>query len=406
MAGGKNIKSTVKNFPRFEFKGGLGPFRWGGMHLDGDPSSIPVNQPRIIINGRIEDGVIRNRAGLAKLDASAVGDSANCIGAIAALDPPPLRIYFITNYCSGGLGCTIYLADSELDNEIQIAGKIYAQVAHNVVLGKYGQYLYVSSKGRLMRFDPQQIPYGVSNPGSGIVADVIFDFGLGKDIAFIQEFGGLLFIGVNDVGGDDRVYSYDGVTVAAELSAAGPLGQGTCLYRDLMVFGYTTTNKITYRTADGTYTDVVPGAGTLPDPIAMLSWQDNVYIVGSTTSIWLFTGTAVSSVRTIATAVNFKGLAELRGQLFFAYNEAASARIGKYDGANWTNVEKNLTAQFSNVPELGGMVSYRERLAVTARIDPASPSLYFSDGFVTNGSWVGTNPSLTPAGLAYSPIVV
>ena len=124
--------------PRFEFKAGREGFAWRGMRQEGDPSSNPNNQPRMIVNARPNGGGFRERPGFTPFNTSALHSASACIKSMFDLPiATPVRVWMVGDGCPGisaSVGFYIGAFDPEQDPDFQ-SYYYYSSATSGVVIG-------------------------------------------------------------------------------------------------------------------------------------------------------------------------------------------------------------------------------------------------------------------------------
>lgn len=388
---------------RFEFNVGLDGFQWGGVYTEGSPARNPVHRPRALINARLQGGEIVERDGLTKFNSSPFHNASACVRHIDNFQGEPLKLWMTGDGCpdiSSSSGRHVSAIDQEQDPEFQRV-VYYDSASQSAVVARFDGHIYVGVDS-----DLRVLTLIIPEPGTealtvgGSSQDrVVFSFttaaGYDDDytIRCMLEFDGKLFIGLDTGTGVSKIVTWDGVSIRDDKTT---IDAPTCfgLYHvpsggDCIVAGFdSVTNGIKYRaTGDspGTWTDVSPGAGTL-GALSMAAYKDVLYIADDSGDVWSWDGTTLQSAHSPGSATACRAVTVFNALLYFGYETAASARIGKYDGSTWTDVEKNLTTQFSGTTSIHALKPYRNSLYAGV-IRSGAGQVMFSPETTTSGSW-------------------
>lgn len=400
---------------RHEFVNGQGGFRWSGVLLEGNPSANPANRPRIIRNGRVKGGDIVNRDGLSKFNTSVLDASNAHILHMADYQiSRPKRLWILGNGCPGissSAGFYVGHLDPEQEPEFQRAVN-YSSLTLGLVIGRFGSDLYIGSDDTLRKLELIAQPYGTENLAiSGSSQDVSIKTFTGFTITWLKEFDGRLFIGLSN-GASSKIATWDGVSIQDDLTGINP---PTCaaVFRapdggDALVVGFASaTNLIKYRVTGsdpGTWANVAPGAGTLGS-LSMTPFKDKLYIADDSGEVWTWDpGTSLTATHTPASATACRAVEANEGFLYVGYETLTAARIAKYDGSSWTDVEKDITAQYTGVTSIRALSWYRNFLYAGATKAGAG-KLYLSSAGSTSGSYGEITPNALNNGAINSLLV-
>lgn len=389
---------------RFEFltdKDG----QWGGMRTEGSPSQNPSKRPRLLINCDIVGGEIQERPGLTKLFASPLHSASACVRNIIPFNmPKPFKLWLVTAGCPGldaALGFSINAIDTEQSPEFQRV-TYYNGTSAQVVLARYNEGMYVGSDAILRRLQMIRQPWGVESLAvSGSSQDTPLNTFTGFTIRCMIEFDGKLFIGLDNGAGASKVVTYDGISFRDDVTG---IDAPTCfaLYRiqnggDALVMGTSTTNTLYIRsTGDSPATWTSLGTVAAKE---MLAYRDVLYIATETADIYSWNGTTLAVARTPASATTTRCFALFNGYLYFGYETATAAIVGKLDSSgSWTDVEKNLTTQFANTAQIRSLTSYRGFLIGSGLETAAGGRIWVSPGTTTTGTWVRIAPNASFVG--------
>ncbi len=394
---------------RFEFRAGFNDFQWRGMLTNGDAGANPPNRPRMLVNGRLDNGAIVERAGLTAFDSTALHSSSACVRLIADF---PLagsggdggrKLWIRGDGCPGiSAGSGFYIAhiDQEQSPEYQRALH-YLTTTNALIMGSFDGNLHLGVDSELRRLQLIPVPYGTENiTVSGTAQDTPIHTFTGFTVRCLQEFDSKLFIGLDAGAGVSKLATWDGLGIRDDLTG---INVPTCFgsYRvqnggDAIVVGFgAATNHIRYRptgASPGTWVTVTPSAGTVAS-FSMASYKDVLYIADGLTGIWAYDGITLSLVRTPASATVVRAVTVFNNFLYFGYDTASAARVGKYDGSTWTDVEKTIPG----ADQLKALAGYRGSL-IAATTFVGAGGIAISPGLATTGTWVQFNLGATNNG--------
>lgn len=389
---------------RFEFRSGNGGL-WGGMETRGDPCRNGAFRPRMLVNVDIYDGEIRARPGLTKLFGSALHSASACIRNILTLNvPTPFKLWSVGVGCPGLSASTGFSVSTlDIDQEPEYQRAVYYNTSSSLPsIAKYGDHIYLGVDDALRKLQLIRQPWGTENLSvSGASQDTPLKTFTGYVIRCIQEFDGMLFIGLDAGAGASKIVTYDGVSFRDDKTGIDP---PTCfaLYRiqnggDAIVVGTSTGNAIYIRpTGDspGTWTSIGSVASA-----EMLSFRDVLYIATGAADLYSWDGSSLAVARSPAGSVALRCLAELNNTLYFGYETATAIIVGKRtSGGTYTDVEKNLTTQFTGASSLRSLAAYRGFLVASGNITASGGRIWVSPGTTTTGTWVQIIPSASNTG--------
>lgn len=392
----------------FEFRTGFAGFKWGGMYTQGDPAACPPNNLRLLVNGRIRNGELLPRPGFENLDNSdAFGD---CLIDITDHRCKPVRLWFAINGCPGGLGGTLASYSPDQEPELQVWSKYFAAQNGTLYLASFDGDVWVGENNKLRRLQVFPLVYGEFGGDLSGGQDIIMQEFEGFVISCLGVFDSKLYIGLDAGAGASKIVEYDGHAFRDDLTGIN-VPTSMAVWRENLAVGFgTATNHIRLRAkgnAPGTYATVSPGAGTVAayqSNRSMLSYRDALYIADGAANLWKYDGSTLAIVKTPASATSMRALAEFYDHLYYGYNTAATARIGKYDGISdvFIDVHKNITAQFTDDTILHSLITYRGLLIVGMSGFQNDNGNYTSQAFVspgadTAGDWFGTGSAGAPA---------
>lgn len=370
-------------------------WRIGGMLTNGDPGSNPPNRPRMIVNMRLRGGSAVPRRGQAVFNGSAFGSSTARITHISDFNvATPLRLWIIgagLPDVSAGAGYYVGHLDPEQDPEFQRA-VYYSTETTPPVIASYDGSLYIGIGSTLNQLQVLRAPVGTENlqVAGGLQQTAVGT--LGGPIRCMKEFDGKLFIGIDAGAGTSKIITFDGITLRDDKTAIDP---PTCFGifhvpngGDALFVGFgSATNHIRYRPeGDGvSWTTVTPGAGTL-DALDMLDVGGELYIASGNGAVWSYNGAALALYHTPASATAVVSLTEWRNVLFVLYSTLTATRVAKQQGGVWTDVVKDLTADFPLVASPTSIRMYRECLYAAAARD-GHGFLYVAKADTPDGTW-------------------
>lgn len=399
MAGKDNLPD---GHGRFEFRSGMGG-AWGGMVTEGDPSVNHPFRPRYLENVDIVGGEIRERPGLTKLFGSALHSSSACVRNIVGMSiPKPHKLWIVGAGCPGlsaSVGFSINAIDTEQSPEFQRV-TYYSGTSNVITLARFNEHMYVGSDAVLRKLQMIRQPWGIESLAvSGSSQDTPLNTFTGFVIRCLIEFDGKLFIGLDNGAGASKVVTYDGISYRDDITGIDP---PTCfaLYRvqnggDALVMGTSNGNTLRIRaTGDSpaTWTSLGTVAAT-----EMLAYRDVLYIATETADIYSWNGTSLAVARTPASATTTRCLALFNGSLYFGYETATAAIVGKLNSSgSWTDVEKNLTTEFTGTTQIRALAAYRGHLIGSGL--RTSGRIWVSPGTDTTGTWLQIVPNVSATG--------
>lgn len=380
---------------RFELRPGVGGFpNWQGMDQDSNPGSIPIFKFRRIINARFREDGILSRGGQSKLNTSVLDSALACVqGLFDYQAATPHKMYGAFDGCFGisaAAGASIGQYDWEQSPRFQRV--IYSSAAtNNYVLAVFDGKMHVGLDSDLKALQLIVYPYGTEAlSASGTSQDTPITSYSGFTIRNMLAFDSKLFVGLDAGAGASKISAWDGLSVRDDLTGINvPTGFG--LWRETIIVGFAAaTNLIKYRTVGappGTWTNVAPGAGTVAMVSRGVSYKDIFYFPDGSTSIWSYDGTTLSAAKTIAGAT-FRCIAVFNGFLYAGYETATpDARLAKFDGSSWTDVDKNFTTQFAGTTSVRTLEAYRGSLYAGC-IQSSNAKIFQSPLTVTSGTWL------------------
>lgn len=398
-----NKNSLPPGHHRFEFRSGKDGL-WGGMMTSADPCRNPAFRPRMLVNCDLYDGEIRQRPGLSKLFGSALHSGSACIRNIVPLNmPTPLKLWSVIAGCPGlspTLGFSVNSIDMDQSPEFQ-RGVYYSTSSALPVLAKFAERMYLGLDSGLKRLQLIDQPWGTEGLSvSGSSQDTPLKTFTGYTVSCMIEFDGLLFIGLDAGAGASKVVTWDGISIRDDKTG---IDAPTCFakYRvqnggDALVMGTATGNALYIRPAGaspGTWSSL----GTVA-AVEMLSFRDVLYIATDGASLYSWDGATLAVARSPAGCTAMRCLAEFNNTLYFGYQTATSAIIGKLTSAGaYTDIEKDLTTQFAN-SIIRVLASYRGFLIAGGSISGSGGRFWISPRATTSGTWKQISPLVDSAG--------
>jgi hypothetical protein len=383
-----------------------------GVNTEVSPSLIRREQFRRLINARWRgDGVVP-RAGQLLLSGVIHSASAGIYPTDFAVGTPK-RLWTLGSGCPGesvGVGFSISHFDQEQEPPYQRA-VWFASATQNIALGTYGGIPHVGLDAELRRLQLVKVPWGTENLSvSGSSQSLPLDSYAGYKFNAMLEVGGIFYLALEDGGGNGKIVAWDGKTSRNDLTGiTAPKALGK--WRDQLVVGFAAAaNKIMIRaqgsTSPGTYSTVVPGAGTVASFTginSIVSFKDAVFIADGAANVWRYDGTTLAVFRNVVGAV-IPVLAVGFGFLFYGYASAgAHAVIGRTDGvAAFVDAHKDITSQDATVTSIHALAYYRDNLAAggKATLTPFQSKIFVSRGPATSGTY----DAHLPNNLAYSTL--
>lgn len=381
----------------------------GGVNTEKRGASIPPWQFQRLVNIDWQGDEIIPRPGQGRLHGGVVIHDA-----LASIHPHdfrigcPTRLWHVGEGCPGeslGGGFWVGHYDQEQDPLIQRAA-YYSTAVNALSIATYAGQPYVCVDDQLRRMNTINVPYGTETltlAGQG--QDVPAATFPGFCCTVMAEFDGLLYLILKSTtGGPHKIATWDGKTLrdgqggtVADLAGIPNANEPTAFgfWRDFLVLGYVAAaNKITLRApgaGPGTWTDVVPGAGTIATRLgrnSIVSYKDEAYIASGGADLWNYDGTTLAVGRTIVGA-QITCVEQAFGYLFYGYKTAANVPIvGRYDNTTYVDVHKDLSVEVPLGKALTSISYYRESIAVTLeQTGLAATALVQSPGQNTTGTW-------------------
>lgn len=366
-------------------------FKWRGMWLGADPGSVPPNRLRHGENIRFRDGAIHSRGGLAKVNSTTLHSSTANVIDLQDFQVRTRKLYTLFTGCPG-LSTTVGFSAGWYDADQSPAwqrGVYYNSATGNMVAGVYDGQLYLGVDDKLRVLKLINAPYG--NSESLAFAGVEQGEHLGEFTGFtitaLQEFDGMLFIGLDAGAGASKIVTWDGLTFRDDVTAIDP-PSAFCKWRDKLVGGHSTSG-IRIRdvgASPGTWATVAGAVAA----VHMTSYKDVVYITEGGTEIWSYDGTTLGVARTVAGA-EIRGITTYNDgsaiYLFYGYQSSGSeAVIGRFDGTTYVDAHYNITTTYSVARLPRTLLSYRGGLVAVTNTAASGGRLYISKGNDTDGT--------------------
>jgi hypothetical protein len=398
---------------RFEFRTGFGGFKWGGMYTQGDPGACPPNKLRLLVNARIRNGELKPRASWNPLYTTPTfGD---CTIDITDHKCKPVRLWFAVNGCPGALGGSVLSYSPEQEPELQVWCKYFATADHSVYLASFDGDVWIGENNKLRRLQVFPLVYREFGGDLSGGQDLIVREFEGFNISCLGVFEGKLYIGLDAGAGASKIVEYDGTAFRDDVTGIDP-PLAMAVWRQNLAVGFSpATNELHLRASGaspGSYSTITPGAGTVSayqSGNSMLSHRDRLYIADGDVNLWKYDGSTLAIERSPTNATSVRAVAEFYGHLYYGYNTASAAIIGKHDQISnvFLDTHKNITTQFTFDTVLHSLCPYRGLLIVGMSGVALSGGNYVSQAFVSPGAdtasdWFGVGsespgPSTFPA---------
>jgi len=371
---------------------------FGGMLLDPDAGALPPNRLRFVQNGRFANGNVRTRPSLMPFSPDLGVD---CFNGLYDFQPVrPHKLVIFTSGCSFGataLGKSILFFDVDQFNRISYVN-YYASASGSAIPALFDGEVYIGFDSTFKKLAPLTAPYGTEPLTLG---GKLLDFPIttfpGFTIRAMAAFDGKLFISL-DNGAGSKVVTWDGLSIRDDDTAPGAPVLVFQTFRNMLVAGFAAaSNKIRWRAtgaSPGSWTDQAPGAGTIAS-VQMRSFKDNLYITSNTVSIWRWTGPGGTLLSDHSLPANGRSqgidLFDRDGNLYFSWDKSTDlgVRVGKYDGAVYTDTLKDLLAQFpTDGKTAGNLRTFYGSLYTVGSSAGGVGALFGSPDSSLTGSWV------------------
>lgn len=389
--------------------GGFPPLK--GMNKEGDPGSIPPNQFPQLENIRISAaGTLFNRGGQSKLNNDAMS------GCIKGIFAPEFQFPYSAE---GG----VFLAPGSSSGELLVyggPGLLSVLSAPSVLRDPADRLIeaYAYSGNILVGTGPQGAPVGTSpqvlslNPQSLTYSVLTTISSPDTEVTDITSIGTTVYIATSLGTGTGRVLSWNGTSVTAEDTFSGN-ANGTVLgvhnNEPYVLYGGNTglgfPAPALKRKTGGVWTSI-----TLPAAVStkfsantMLTYGSNLYIDGFAGTgtdegayilVWNGTTCTVARGPLGGSSWSGTGLAVFNSNLYYGYAGGIDeARIGKYDGVTWTDVEKDLATQFGSDDLSAQVTPFASQGSLYAAVLGTDGSndiahIMRSPGTSTSGTWI------------------
>ena len=388
---------------RFDFRKGIGGFPgWRGVFREGDPASIPLNSLWTLINGRFKGGSIRPRFGITEHNSTAIQASDACIGWIDDFQvSAPNKLWIGMDGCPGistGTGFSLVNLDSEQSPNFQ-RSVYYNGAVTRVVLATYGSQLHVAVDDELRVIELLLQPYGIENLSvSGSAQDLpLVQLSTGT-IRCMAEFDGTLFLGVDDGAGNSFIATWDGVTLLEDDLTGIDAPQCMAIHHvpdggDALFVGI--AGELRYRDTDGNWTTAA--TATDFDPNEMLPYKDSLYVANADGDQWEWDNSSLASANSPTGATACRAIEVADGYLFYGYETASAALIGRFDGSSWADTHKNLTTQTAGTTTVRTLREHRGYL-VAGGLVSGSGRIFVGDIDDTTGTYAVVVPNVSNSG--------
>lgn len=411
--------------------------KFRGTNTHGDPGSISPDQFQALENVSFDGIKWGSRDGVSKVNSAAA--MTGCVYGMWDDDDGlgfgggAVRLYG----SAPDFGDPIYAFDSELStpgqqfkqNPLEESAKPpmldvheeFAAVRLGPVIEDEGaqeqtekRFFIGGRAGRVYEFVPTVLPEGKTLLDTAAYPKHILTIpGLasGDDILSFAWWEGVLYILTED-GSDCLVYSYDGETLALELTISSG-GNGVLGVWNGEILAACNGSLLYSRDVTGTWSQLTVPSGKMNTPYQITEFEANAYIAAQTNTsrpvILKYDGTTVTAEHEPANITNPWGggmlatgacvaLAVFNGLLDFLYYMEASeeqtkvAAIGTFDDSTWTDVVKTFPGpndDSENSPE--GMVVSKGTLVIMLNVEPGSGdkerSLQAAPGTSIAGTW-------------------
>jgi hypothetical protein len=373
------------------------------MYRESDPAAIPPNHLWLLVNGRLRGGGVIPRAGITEFNSVALQSATACVGWIGDYQiSTPKKLWIGLDGCPGistGTGFSLINIDMEQDPELQ-RSVYYNGALSGLALAVYGGQLHVAVDDELRQIELIGQPYGTENLSvSGSSQDLpLFSIAAGS-IKCMQEFDGKLFVGVDNGAGSSYVAIWDGTTWFDTTPDLASINAPVCFAvhhvpngGDALFLGL--AGELRYRDTDGNWTTV---SATGFDPNVMIPYKDSLYIANGDGDVWVWNNSTLSVANATASATDCRAVATFDGYLFYGYETASAAIIGRFDGSTWVDAHKNLTTQFTGATSVRALAEYRGHL-VAGMVQSGFGRLAVSPGTATTGTYVLVTPNVNNNG--------
>jgi hypothetical protein len=374
------------------------------MLLDPDAGALPPNRLRFVENGRFANGNIRTRPSLVAFSHDLGVD---CFNGLFDFQPVrPHKLVIFTSGCSfggTGLGKSILFFDMDQFQRISYVN-YYGSALNSAIPALFDGEVYIGFDNTLKKLAPLTAPYGTEPlTQAGKRLDIPITTFPGFVVRAMLAFDGKLFISL-DAGAASKVVTWDGLSIRDDDLPGAPVVVFQT-FRNMLVAGFdAAANKIRWRAtggSPGTWVDVPPAAGAITS-VQMRSFRDELYITSNSPDIWKWEGpTGVLLVtHTLPANARSQGidLFDRDGNLYFSWDKTTDLgiRIGKFDGAVYTDTFKDLFAQFAGEGKLAGNLRSFFGSLYTVGASTGAPSAFpIGTGFLfgspdssLTGSWV------------------
>jgi hypothetical protein len=376
------------------------------MLLDPDAGALPPNRLRFVENARFANGNVRTRPSLVAFSPDLGVD---CFNGLYDFQPVrPHKLVVFTSGCSfGGAvgGKSILFFDVDQFQRISYVN-YYASAAGSAIPALFDGEVYIGFDSTFKKLAPLTAPYGTEPLTlAGKLLDVPITTFPGFTVRAMAAFDGKLFISL-DNGAGSKVVTWDGLSIRDDDTAPGAPVLVFQTFRNMLVAGFAAaSNKLRWRAtgaSPGSWTDQAPSAGGPITSVQMRSFKDNLYITTNTVEIWKWTGPGGTLLNDHSLPANARSqgidLFDRDGNLYFSWDKSTDlgVRVGKYDGAVYTDTLKDLLAQFAGEGKFAGNLRSFYGSLYTVGASNGAPSafpagtgfLFGSPDSSLTGAWV------------------
>lgn len=378
---------------------------FGGMLLDPDAGALPPNRLRFVENARFANGNVRTRPSLTPFSPNL---GVNCFNGLYDFQPVrPHKLVIFTSGCSFGgavIGKSVLFFDMDQSQRVSYVN-YYGSAGTSAIPAVFDGEVYIGFDSTFKKLAPLTAPYGIEPLTlGGKLLDVPITTFPGFTVRAMQAFDGKLFISL-DNGGASKVVTWDGLSIRDDDTAPGAPVLVFQTFRNMLVAGFAAaSNKLRWRAtggSPGSWTDQAPAAGTIAS-VQMRSFKDNLYITSNDVNIWKWIGPGAGMTVDHALPANARSqgidLFDRDANLYFSWDKSTDlgVRIGKYDGAAYTDTLKDLLAQFAGDGKFAGNLRSFYGSLYTAGASNGAPSAFpAGTGFIfgspdssLTGAWV------------------
>lgn len=385
----------------FNMRSKAGELSWRGMWPDGDPGSIPDDRFRILVNARLESGMVIPRPGQAKLNTAVIHSASAKIISIGDFQmATPYHLFHTGGGCPWiGSGSGRAVGSYFIDQSPALQSYTSNGTATSSALAVFDGSLWIAYDNVLRRFNQVTPPWGtpaITMAGAALDIPILTIPSPTTSIASMAVFDGKLFMACVAGAGTGSVVCYDGVTRSTDLASLTGVA-GFAKFRELLILGFSSGTTFKTRPIGVPGTTWTTVAVTTPaSEIATFgskhpgaSFKDILYWATGSDKIAKWTGTGTATNILIATTGIPSGALTIgcvvfNNLLYVLYNYGSQVWLATFDGTTWSGTHKQLTLSSPVFTRGGAIGVYDGDLVVggTAGI------LQKSVGTATSGSWV------------------